>query len=273
MFEKILVPLDGSKMAEFALNHACTLKPRELILLRVPLPQPVPLDALAGYSWMPNDKTLDGAHEEATDYLNGVVDQLKMPCPARTMVCSGDEASVIVDSAENEAVDLIVMSTHGYSGLTRWILGSITERVLCEAACPVLTVRDDTPLHNILVTVDGSQHAESAIAPGLEIAHLLDGQVTLLYIDDDREQAEAYVNQLVDRQRNGPVIVSSAVLSGKPADAILYFAEKEATDLIVMATHGRTGLRRWVYGSVTEKVLRGAQCALMVVRVPSDELV
>ncbi|MCO5183543.1 MAG: universal stress protein [Anaerolineae bacterium] len=272
MFEKILVPLDGSKLAEFALHHACKLQPRELILLRVPVPQPVQLDVLAGYSWLPSDDKIDLARAEAADYLRDVVNQMMTPCPVRTLVSSGDEASVIIDSAESENVDLIVMSTHGYSGLTRWILGSVTERVLRQAPCPVLAVRDDMALDNIIITVDGSQHAESAVVPGLEVARLLDGQVAFLYVTNERQHAEAYVNQLTERHLNGPVVVSGSVLSGKPADAILEHAENVAADLIVMATHGRTGLRRWVYGSVTEKVLRGAQSALMVVRVPSDVL-
>jgi nucleotide-binding universal stress UspA family protein len=287
-------------MAEYALHHACKLQPRELILLRVAVPQAVPLEALAGYSWLPSDESLLQARKDAENYLADVLARyVEAPCPVRALTVSGDEAGAIVDSAENEDVDLIVMTTHGYSGLTRWVLGSVTERVLRQAPCPVLAVRDDMPLHDVIITVDGSLHAESAVAPGLELTDLLDGHATFIYVDDGKHESqldhagmerverglghtlqasafahgESYVENLQRIHRNGPVVVDAAIQTGKSADEILRYAEAHNVDVIVMATHGRSGLRRWVYGSVTEKVLRGAQCALMVVRVPTTELV
>lgn len=298
MFEKILVPLDGSDLAEYALNHACSLQPRELILLRVPAPQPVPLDSLAGYSWIPSEDTTQRARDESADYLNAVARRLRLTCPVRPIVHGGDEASAILDAAAHEDVDLIVMSTHGYSGFSRWILGSITERVLRAAPCPVLAVRDTQPLKRMIITLDGSRHAESALEPGLALMRRLEGDATLVYVDEGRDivppddphqgqlepvpshtidtrayaRTDAYVTDLAAKLQHDPVPVSTMILTGHAAPEILQYADDNSIDVIAMATHGRTGLRRWVYGSITEKVLRGTLCALLVVRVPVAEL-
>jgi nucleotide-binding universal stress UspA family protein len=249
---------------------------------------------------LPED-SLQESQQELIDYLQTVAQNYAFPDVAlRTEVISGDEASVIVDTAASENVDLIVMSTHGYSGLTRWMLGSITEKVLRAAPCPVLVVRSLDPISRILITLDGSELAEYSIEPGLEIARRLDGEVTLLRVehapapsplrfeqqkmtrealrDEDKVQkkiydfAKIYLARMVESHRQSGQHIETAVSFETPAVGILDYAELNQTDLIVMSTHGRTGLAHWVYGSVTEKVLRGAECAMLIIRPPADEL-
>jgi nucleotide-binding universal stress UspA family protein len=204
-----------------------------------------------------------------------------------------------VDTAAEQDIDLIVMTTHGYSGLSRWFLGSVTERVLRGAPCPVLAIRDKRPLTNILITLDGSKLAETALEPGIEIARLLGGTVTLLQADQDAalgalelsmlELAEAgmsrhvqqlnqddhltsYLNHTAEKYRQEALTVETVIIEGAPARGILDFAEAQEIDLIVMTTHGRTGLKRWVYGSVTEKVLRSTTAAMLVIRPQEEHL-
>jgi nucleotide-binding universal stress UspA family protein len=159
-----------------------------------------------------------------------------------------------------------------------------------------LAIREKRPLTNILIALDGSRLAETALEPGMEVARLLSGRVTLLEVDQEAnlgaielsmlEVAETglsrhvqkgagddhlfnYLNHVADKYRREGLSVETVVMEGSPARGILDFAEAEEIDLIVMSTHGRTGLRRWVYGSVTEKVLRSTGSAMMIIR--SDE--
>jgi nucleotide-binding universal stress UspA family protein len=203
-----------------------------------------------------------------------------------------------VDTAVAHQVDLIVMSTHGYSGVTRWLMGSVTEKVLRCTPCPILIVRSPAPINKILITLDGSELAERALDPGLAVAHKLDAKICLLRVAADMlinpmefaalEQAGSGLGQqiqesslanaqnyLADVMARNPELGErgkTAVLQGSAAKTILDYAEAEEIDLIVMATHGRTGLRRWVYGSVTERVLHGAHSAVLIIRPPDDVL-
>ena len=304
MFNKILVPLDGSELAERALNPALTLAQQvkgEVILLSVPVLKQMFVSGGNGYSLILPEDSMQESQQEMMAYLQTVAKNWTFPdVTLRTEVISGDEASVIVEMAAAENVDLIVMSTHGYSGLTRWMLGSITEKVLRAAPCPVLVVRSLDPISRILITLDGSELAEYSLEPGLEFTRRFDGEVTLLRVEhspvsplprfgqqqmareslgeEDEVQkkiyeiAKIYLARLVESHRRGGQHIETAVNFDSPADGILDFAELNQIDLIVMSTHGRTGLAHWVYGSVTEKVMRGAGCAMLIIRPPADEL-
>lgn len=304
MLKKILVPLDGSDLAERALEPALAIARQqqdgEIILLSVPVYKDILVPSASGFDLLLPDQSLDQFRQEVETYLNDVRSTWEQPgVHLQTMVIDGDIASVIVDTAEELAVDLIVMTTHGYSGFSRWLLGSVTERVLRSAPCPVMALRQKRPLTNILITLDGSELAETALEPGIEIARLLNGHVTLLQVDQDanlgalelsmlelaetglsrhvREEKQDdllvnYLNQKAEKYRREGLTMETVVMEGTPAKGILDFAEAQEIDLIVMTTHGRTGLRRWVYGSVTEKVLRGTEAAVLIIRPQEEEL-
>lgn len=289
MFDKILVPLDGSELAERALDPAYTLAQKgggEVILLRVPVEAAMLGTHLSGYGFVGADPAAPMFHHDADEYM-AVIKRRHPPTgfTLHTKVIEGDVAGVIVDTAADERVDLLIISTHGYSGFTRWMLGSITERVLHSATCPVLAVRSSRPIQNVLVTLDGSPLAEQALVPALEIAYRLDSQVTLLTAvpgkpargdDPDRqhafasqEEATAYLQGVVEKHARPGQAIQTEVRVGPAAPTILGYAERHGTDLLAMATHGYTGVRRWVYGSVTDRVLRGVYCDLLVVRPPA----
>jgi nucleotide-binding universal stress UspA family protein len=283
MFSKILVPLDGSPLSERALPPALAVAQSasaHLLLARVP--------TLAGSHEPPTGRSLEVARREIRTYLAGVRQAQPPEVNLTTLMPEGDVASAIVDTAAAERADLIVMSTHGYSGLTRWVLGSVTEKVLRTAPCPVLAVRAPDTIQKIAITLDGSELSERALEPGLELAQHLHADVTLLRcvpyaaINDSLDEVErglgrrpqqdlideaaAYLAARLERAARSGLEIKTEVRVGPAADNIYEFVETYHTDLIVMATHGRTGVQRWVYGSVTEKVLHSVNTSLLVVR-------
>jgi nucleotide-binding universal stress UspA family protein len=174
---------------------------------------------------------------------------------------------VIIDVAEEESAELIVMSTRGHDGFAHLMLGSVTERVLHHAPCPVLAVRDDKPLNKILVTLDGSELSEAALEPAINTARRLEAEVTLLQVVEKLKDEDAgYLAGVAARYADDAVQPATVTLYGSPVTQILNHIQENEIDLVVMSTHGRSGIRRWLYGSVSEKLLRHAPCAVMIVR-------
>lgn len=307
MFHKILVPLDRSQLAEYALQPAAQLAAAangQVILLHAVNTEPIETPEVMGYSLQhPSLSLPQDRHREAGQaYLDGVetrMRRLRGDVYWQSLLLDGEAASTIVDVAADEGVDLIVMSTHGYSGLTRWLLGSVTEKVLRVAPCPILVVRDERPIAKIVITLDGSSLSEMALAPGFAVARAFGAEVWLLMVEADvdfigqedvaaldqvkpglgdlyaesyYQRAEAYLEEIALRHREAGYTVQTAVFQGAAATQILDFAEHHQIDLLVMATHGRSGLRRWAYGSVTEKVLRKAEAAMLIIRPPKSAL-
>ena len=302
MFDRLLIPLDGSQLAERALEPGFTLASAgrsQVILLRVPVYRQIMSPSAAGYGWISPDQEPARGLNEAAEYLEAKVADYNLPdLEILPVVKRGDVASTIVDTAVDNQVNLIVLTTHGYSGITRWMLGSVTERVLRGAPCPVLVIRHEDPIRRILICLDGSKLAEQALESGFEIASRLAERVTLLRVDHQEslsnielgllEMADSelckemdqhpenrlhyYLDCIRSKYDDRGLPIETAVVKGDPAQAILEFAEEHAVDMIAMATHGYSGLRRWVYGSVTEKVLRKACSAMLVVRPPVELL-
>jgi nucleotide-binding universal stress UspA family protein len=168
-------------------------------------------------------------------------------------------------------------------------MGSVTERVLAHAPCPVLVIRSKTPFQKMLIPLDGSALSERALAPALDIASAFNAAVTLLRVvrevpaqhveeledveqglglrmqEEMGEEAGTYLQNLVQAYpaRN----LQMTVRSGPAADVILSYADSHGVDVVAMATHGRSGAQRWVYGSVTEKILHNSTSfAMLIVR-------
>ena len=290
MFKKILVPLDGSQLSHRALEPALAMGKHagaEVLLMRVPVTDTP--------SFVVSDAKYAEVRDDALVYLDTIRKSNEQPdLRLQTRLVEGDVAGAIVDTATSEQADLIVMSTHGYSGLTRWVLGSVTEKVLRSAPCPVLAVRTARHPQKVLITLDGSALSDEAIEPGLTVAQDLGAAVTLLRVvphvsgdgkldeherglsrrmqEDLIEEAREYLQARSDAPARSDMPIKPEVRIGSPADVILEYVETYGTDLIVMATHGRTGLKRWVYGSVTAKVLRSVNCSMLVIRPTDAEL-
>lgn len=277
MIRQLLIPLDGSQLAEQALPVGLAIarhNDAEVKLLRA-----VDRARLINHNSQANmialaEQLVAWTEEEARHYfgqLSRAYAFEDVDVIFRTV--EGEPASVIVDTAVADKIDLIVMSSHGRAGLGRWILGSVAQRVVRQAPCPVLIMHQPDPIQRILITLDGSENAETALEPGLNLALALKAQVTLFRVaeENDLTKTQAYLRQLADKHgRPGLSIQTLAHEPSPAAEAILYTAVRRGFQAIVMSTHGRAGLTRWLYGSVTERILTHTnEVNLLIVRPSS----
>lgn len=298
-YRKILLPLDGSPLAEHVLQHIAWLAApatTELILVNAIESWRYAL-ADGQFAWSDLAAAL---RSDAEVYLAAQRQQLqRLGYQVTTSVVEGDAAQVILDLAQTAGADLIAMSTHGRVGFTRWALGSVAERVLHGAQIPVFLVRAAMAprtgkLQTILLPLDGSATAEQALAEAQALAlandaHILlfqviqrldEGSQRLLFKNEaagkaalaaERAQIESYLAQIALKLEEAGVASSYRIAVDDPDRAICDMTKNKKVDLLVMGTHGRTGMRRWVYGSVANKVLRGASCPLLLVRTQFEE--
>jgi len=298
---RILVPLDGSSLAEQALPCAVTLARglgAELVLLRAVWILPDILEML-DESTVELNEIVDELEAEANGYLGALTERLRgTGLSACHVVRRGPAAEAILDYAERVNIDQIVMATHGYSGIKRWTHGSVTERVLQTSRAPLLLVRvsgqdlgsdwqQPARCRRILVPLDGSPVAEQILPTVATVAHAMSGDLVLLQVpivhvsgwmtgdwylpiqgvlDTAEEDAQAYLNAVAGKLMEQGLGVVTATVSGSVADCIVEFAEANRVDLIAMCTHGRTGLARWALGSVADRVLRASSAPILLVR-------
>jgi nucleotide-binding universal stress UspA family protein len=199
-------------------------------------------------------------------------------------------AEAIQGYVADHGIDLVAMGTHGRRGLQRLLIGSVTEEVLRQVDCPVLTVRDSEQaptawnVRNILAPVDFSDASTAAVKHTRELALTYGAQITLLHAVEEvmypsaygMEVADVPGPEVVDRVEKGladlardeigyeHVVVDSVI--GYAPSAILDYVDENDVDLIVIATHGRSGLERLLLGSVTERILRRASVPVFVVK-------
>jgi nucleotide-binding universal stress UspA family protein len=285
--EEILIPLDGSKEAESVLPYVRNLAPQfnsRVYILGVGI----------GRKTRRVNRLLE-------DYVNRIVNELHVHnIKSEPVILYGTAAEKILDFTAEKEIDLIIMATHGRSGITRWWMGSVAEKVISEATAPVLLVRSKRrrttgtadklePIHKILAPLDGSDIGEVALPyaeaiaansqatvnliqiispPGTVEANLLGGPDWRKFVNAMRDAGESYLKSIAERLSGKDIKVSYEVLTGDPADKIVEYATAKGANLIAMSTHGRTGLSRWVLGSVADKVLHGARIPILLVRSP-----
>ncbi|MEF8778329.1 MAG: universal stress protein, partial [Natronomonas sp.] len=212
----------------------------------------------------------------------------------RTAVEQGTPFETITGYAETHGVDLILMGTHDRGDIERVLLGSVAERVLRTTSVPVLVIppaaaEADEPgeggYEDILLPTDGSENADVAVELGLDLAAVYDATVHTIYsVDTSRftgigETADLYaaieetgreaLESVRRRARAADLSVAGTVGRGPAAKVILSHSEEHDIDLIVMGTHGRSGIERYIIGSVTETVVRNAD--IPVCCVPMKE--
>ena len=287
MYEKILVPLDGSELAERALPYVAELAKRlgsEAILLTVATPGD------------PSERIL-------RSYLQRRVDELRsLGARASLAVVPGDAAKVILDFANTNAIDLIVVSAHGRGGPGVWPMGSIANKVLQRSRIPMILVKGESPetvmaekgLRRILLLLDGSQFAEAVIPYAQVLAQAMGSEVTLLQVvepvqlprikgyaagfDEKKyekelttraeRKAKRYLSQKGSALEGEGIKVTTVSLLGKPSDIILQYAEDKPASLIALATHGMSGIAKWAYGSVASKIIEASSKPVFLVRPP-----
>jgi nucleotide-binding universal stress UspA family protein len=300
MATRILVPLDGSRLAEQALPCAGMLAKglsAELILFRAVSLSPE-IRAILDDADLETSVPLTPMVDEAKEYLSQVGRRLKEGgFQFQTAVGCGPPEDAILTSVEEQGISQIVMATHGYGGVSRWMHGSVAERVLLASRVPILLVRaqetaaapPDKPMRcqRILVPLDGSAVAEQVLPVVTSVAKALDAQLVLLRVlsvmtsisltgewymplDDILEtahqEAQTYLDRTAKAMETEGLKVSIATVVGGVANAIINHAETNQVDLIAMCTHGRSGLARWALGSVADRVLRAGRIPLLLVR-------
>ncbi len=278
LFHEVLVPFDGSELSEFATPYAAEIARRSggrITLVRA-LSEPaivtdIPRNLL---------RQVTAAARKELEDAGGRVDGV----PVKTLLIEGLPGDVV--QREAKKCDLIVMTTQGRGGVSRLVLGSVTERVIRTSPVPVLVVRPrrgslksaataaGRMFRDIVVPLDGSELSREAVAPlaaalaGDTRLHLL----TIVRANATEEEAHAAGDWLAGRaaalQQRGLVALTRVVHHDSAAEGIGAYAEHNDCGLIVMSTHGAGGLREWMLGSVTDQVIRRGPVPVLVVPTP-----
>lgn len=303
MYQRILVPLDGSVTAEQVLPYGRLLSKgfnAGITLLHVIDGTTVDQADLEHGAVM--NQLAESARARAGEYLAGVAGSLRSEGLAvSASILEGNPASVIVAESEKQAGTLVAISTHGRSGITRWVMGSVTDKVLHATRTPMLIVRcgESAPdpsisLSGIIVPLDGSELAEQALPHAVALAKTLGLKTTLLrvtpsagdyfkyldyppanYQDLSREVDDDAVNYLDNINRRikleGVAQTEERLIHGNAAFAITDFVKDVPNSLVAMTTHGRSGVGRWVMGSVADRVICHSGGPVLVVRAEETE--
>lgn len=285
MYDRILVPIDGSDVATSAARAAvdiARLFDSDLHVIHVVESEPYPMgfgdamDELARYGREALETVEAQATDAGVDITTAVVDEGEAVHRA------------ILGYADDNAVDLIVMGTHGRSGLGRMILGSVTEQTLRHSSVPVMTVHGetivDTAFDSILVPFDGSAGAQGAVDHAIDLALAADARLYVVNVVDHavmaggdanagmvldalKESGERALDAVAERAADAGVEVGdTSVQVGSPFRTIVSYAEDNGMDCIVMGTRGRSGIDRVLLGSVTERVIRTAELPVIATK-------
>ncbi|MFC1939489.1 universal stress protein [Chloroflexota bacterium] len=313
MYKKVLVPLDGSVLAEAVFTYAKELAGRlgiEVILLNI--------STAEEREFMPMHRAYV---EQAAETVRSQAIEVQKktgskagsrPVKVRGELVEGYPAEEILRYAEKNAIDFILLATHGRSGLKRWTIGSVADKILRASEVPIFLVRagiadeiayDKWPRIKIVAPLDGSGLAE-AVLPHVEmLAKQWDAEsveVVLLRVCEPPTTPSYYVSELPEvplswgdyiqqetarckqlsndylagiekRFKDTGFTVKSEILVGKAADEIVDYVRKNPFSLVVMATHGRSGISRWIYGSVTDNVLQGVSSPVFLIRTQQSD--
>ena len=298
-FEHILCPVDFSDPSRRALNYAVALSRwygAPLTILHAHATAPVfeftaPFGSLGAPPLMRQDRGIEEPAAELRRFMGPANDA----SPTEIVVERGDAASEILRQAIERKADLIVMGTHGRTGLRQVLLGSVTEKIIRNASCPVLVVPPHAAdvgsaaavFKRIVHATDFSKASSVALTCALALAKEADARLTLLHaiefpqalhdiplprgseVDQQHALAEAeYLRRLralVPAQARMYCTVAARVSEGKPARAILRVADEEQADLIVLGVQGRGTVELLVFGSNAHAVIREARCPVLVV--------
>lgn len=299
MFTRLLLPLDGSKTAEQVMPWARTFADR----FKLPVELLAVVDIGSFLTSVERarqfDKLVEQVSHQSKTYLERVSGRF-VGSRVKRSVEQGSAAELIIEKAEADKSTLIAMTTHGRSGLNRWLLGSVAERVLRSTTNPLLLVKanhegkadGEASLKSIVVPLDGSELAETVLPTVIRIAKKLAIEVFLIraysnpyspfisgggpyavnvdeLLKDIRDQARNYLEAKIEALRKrGVEQISYLLQEGVAADEIVSVADHTPESLIVMCSHGRTGVKRWAMGSVAETVVRHSSTPVLIIRSP-----
>lgn len=285
--ERILLSTDGSEFSEGAVREAIRLAKKcssSLSVLTVLDTNPE-FDAIA-------PQIMEKKEKEVRQNLDAIQTRAKKEgVQCSTIVRKGDESyKDIVDEAVKHRSTMIVMGRRGRTGLKRLMMGSVTARVIGHAPCNVLVVPKAAQLEfkNIVVATDGSKYSAAAASESIGLAKRNGSLLTVIAVvpselmtptdidftinqreliaEKEMHEAEKNAKAVKDAALKEDIAVKAFVMSGKPPEAIIQTAQERNADLIVLGSHGRTGVERLLMGSVAERVIVLAPCAVLVVK-------
>lgn len=291
--ENILFPTDFTPSAEDAFSHAAHLASRHDARIHVfNVVRPEEADQANPMDYLPL--------EQSEGELVLAAEDVELPGPPQLetnveivyrKMEGASPAKEIVEYVVKHDIDLVVMGTHGRQGLDRLLSGSVSEEVVRQSACPVLTVlgRDEPQpgpeIQSVLAPVDFSENAHLGLAHARELARAYDASLDVMHVveevvfptvygidpiaphmPDVLQRAEEALGRMADDVVGDAVPTNLHVMVGYPARDIVDVAAENDAGLIAMATHGRTGMERFLIGSVAEKVIRNASCPVFTVK-------
>lgn len=288
MWKKILVPLDGSDLAELALPYAQELADAfnsELILL---------------YVSEPTDEEHLHMHQL---YLKELADQMEKQIKRISpVVKEGKTVEEIVKYTEKNDIRLIIMASHGRSGIIPWAREGIADKVIDATGVPLLLIKETKRrrrtkekkylISRILLPLDGSEAGEAAITQVKGLRSRLEAEVTLLEvvstgrhlrtvggldyilypeseIESFKTEAKEYLDKVYKRLQRGKKTkgeLTIAIRTGEVTKEILNYAKKKRVSLIAIASHGHSGMTKWVFGSTAQKVIEDSPIPVLVVK-------
>jgi nucleotide-binding universal stress UspA family protein len=278
LFSRVLVPLDGTPHAEVALTHLRPVLRREggeLVILRAAQLPFVPESGAA----------LHCAHSlihESADYLAGMAETLRDEgIPTRVVSADGPAHRAILAEARSAKASMIAMTTRGRTGLSRWLMGSVTEQVVRESPLPVWITRspetdwsglpgpakDPLELERILVPLEPAERPDEALSPALEFARIFGARILVLRLLDGNpvEHLSGLAASLIGFRRRG-LRFETLVERGDPAAAIAAAARHRQAGLVTLHEPAARGLTGWLRAGLAERVLRAVRVPLLVVR-------
>lgn len=301
--KKILLPTDFSRCADQAMTHAWRLAKKygaELHMLHA-----IVLHEDDPHNVAHHFPDIDEIHGRIKKSASAQMDSNIDAHSGEVKVVKAQErgiapATVIMDYAKKQDIDLIVMGTHGRRGFEHFLLGSVAEEVVRMASCPVLTIREQEQpqkpeaIERILVPVDFSDPSKQALRYALELANTYQVKLQLLhvveetihpafyvtgkssifeFIPDIKDKSRESLEQMVKEIGGDDIEADFFVVEGRAARDITNFAKKNDIDFIVISTHGLTGIEHLLVGSVAEKVVRMASCPVFTVKTYGKSLI
>ncbi len=285
--ENLLLSTDGSEFSEGAVREAIGLAKTcssRLVALSV-------VETNPEYETMA-PKLVESEIEKARVQLETVRDRARNEnVECETVVRQGEDSyRFIIEEARKSRAEMIILGRRGRTGLKRLMMGSVTAKVIGHAPCNVLVVprAAKIELRRILAATDGSRYSETACLEAIGIARRTGARMTVasvvpseaaspfdivhsemqrgLIAEREQEAAESSVKNIKEIAGKEGLPVEGVILEGRPYEAILHEAGEKRADLIVLGSHGRTGLEKLLMGSVTERVIGLADCAVLVVK-------
>jgi nucleotide-binding universal stress UspA family protein len=270
--ERLLVATDGSEASQGAvavvmgLAKSCSIKSTKLFAVAVVLTN---LEYESALPWVIADAEKE--MQQRLEAVKGMAEKTGIEC--EIVVQRGEDASAeILDQAVRNKADMIVMGTHARTGVKRLVMGSVVAKVIGHAPCRVLVVPPDANVDfgTILVATDGSRHGDAALAEAIAIAKNCNSSLIIVSAapsDEEIATAEQIVKRALEAADTAGVKKEGMVLRGQAGPAIVQAAGQKAAGLIVVGSHGKTGLMSLLMGSVTEHVLSHGNTAVLVAKV------